>query len=189
VGSAGWFPGTARWAESEFFRVEITAVEPVTRSGSGCTTGRPHGGRDHVRPGKRSTRLANRAVAALLRSPGHRVLSGSVALARYRGRRTGREVTLPVQYVRRGDHVLIVPGHPETKTWWRNFEDGTRPIDLLIQGRWVPMTAQVVRGNGQRREITPLLTAYATRFPGATRQWRRDAAQPSVVLDCRPLAG
>ena len=33
-GRAGWFYGTGRWAEGEFFRYQLTSVELLTRSGS-----------------------------------------------------------------------------------------------------------------------------------------------------------
>ena len=44
--------------------------------------------------------FANACVSMLLRSPFHRLLSGSTDLIRYRGRRTGREVTLATQHDR-----------------------------------------------------------------------------------------
>ena len=66
--------------------------------------------------------LANSVVGGVLRSPAHRLLSGSTALLTYEGRRTGRRIVLPTQYARHGDEVVILVGRPETKQWWRNFE-------------------------------------------------------------------
>jgi hypothetical protein len=44
-------------------------------------------------------------VAAVLRSPVHPLLSGSTDRIRYRARQSGKEVTTPTQYARRGDEV------------------------------------------------------------------------------------
>jgi hypothetical protein len=82
--------------------------------------------------------FGNACVSTLLRSPFHRLLSGSTDLIRYRGRRTGREITMPTQYAECGSDVVILAGRPETKTWWKNFRT-ERDLDLLIRGRWSPM--------------------------------------------------
>jgi len=65
--------------------------------------------------------FANACAATLLRSPFHRLLSGSTDLIRYRGRRTGREITMPTQYAECGPDIVILVGQPDTKTWWQNF--------------------------------------------------------------------
>jgi hypothetical protein len=65
--------------------------------------------------------VGNAFVSTLLRSPFHRLLSGSTDLIRYRGRRTGREITMPTQYAEHGSDILILVGRPDTKTWWQNF--------------------------------------------------------------------
>jgi hypothetical protein len=75
--------------------------------------------------------IGNACVSALLRSPFHRLLSGSTDLIRYRGCRTGREITTPTQYAERGSDVVILVARPDTKTWWKNFRterDLTRTI-------------------------------------------------------------
>lgn len=106
--------------------------------------------------------IANSVVSRLLRSPVHRVLSGSTALIRYTGRRSGRQHTTPTQYARQGDDVIILAGRPESKTWWRNFRtDGD--IEVLLRRRWVPMTARAVVGDEDAHAIAP----PARRLPGA----------------------
>jgi hypothetical protein len=77
--------------------------------------------------------FANACVSTRLRSPLHRLLSGSTDLIRYRGRRTGRQVTLPTQYAEWGSGVVILAGRPDTKTWWQNFRTA-RDLDVLIRG-------------------------------------------------------
>ena len=132
-------------------------------------------------------KFGNACVSALLRSPFHRLLSGSTDLIRYRGRLTGREITMPTQYAERGDDVVILVGRPDTKTWWQNFRT-ERDLDLLIRGRWSPMTARAVVGADEAAEIGPLLDAYLTRLPHARlgEGTPGDRARRAVVVRCRP---
>jgi hypothetical protein len=71
-------------------------------------------------------RTGNRAVAALLRSPLHPVVSRQLALITVTGRRTGREYTFPIGYRRHGERVTIPVGWPGRKLWWRNLREGAR---------------------------------------------------------------
>lgn len=68
----------------------------------------------------------NRAVAFLLRSPLHPIVSRHLALITVTGRRSGREYTFPVGYRRSGDRVTIAVGWPERKRWWRNLRPGAQ---------------------------------------------------------------
>ena len=133
--------------------------------------------------------FGNACVSTLLRSPFHRLLSGSTDLIRYRGRRTGRRITTPTQYAECGSDVVILVARPDTKTWWKNFRT-ERDLDLLIRGRWSPMTACAVVGADGTTEIGPLLDAYLTRFPRAHLTLGEgtpdDRAKRAVVVRCQP---
>jgi len=77
----------------------------------------------------------NPVVRALLRSPAHRLLSGKLLLLTYTGRRSGAQHTIPVQYVRDGEALLVTVGWPERKLWWRSLrEPGTR-VGVTLAGR------------------------------------------------------
>lgn len=134
-------------------------------------------------------KIANAVVGGLLRSPLHRLLSGSTDLVRYTGRRSGRRVTTPTQYARRGDDVIILVGDPEAKTWWRNFET-IHDIDVLLQRRWIPMAARAVVGADEPKTIAPLLEVYLQRFPSAARTLGNgsdeDRFRRAVIVWCRP---
>src|SRR5262245_26793300 len=69
-------------------------------------------------------KFANPFVKLILRSPLHGLMSAAVLLVSYRGRKSGKKYTLPVQYVQDGNNIYIVPGYPEKKTWWHNLEGG-----------------------------------------------------------------
>jgi deazaflavin-dependent oxidoreductase (nitroreductase family) len=129
--------------------------------------------------------ITNSLVAAVLRSPLHRLLSGSTALIRYTGRRSGREFVTPVQFARAGEELVILVGRPGDKTWWHNFEE-ERSVDILLARRWIPMSGKTVDRGDPPGEIDPLIAAYLTRFPRAARITGDGSPdQPVVVVHCR----
>ena len=136
---------------------------------------------------RRTVTFSNACVSLLLRSPMHRLLSGSTDLIRYRGRRTDREITIPTQYAELGEEIVILVGRPDSKTWWKNFRSD-RDVDLLVRGRWRPMTARAVIGAVEPAETGRLLDAYLARFPRAARRIGEgpDARADAVVVRCTP---
>jgi len=88
--------------------------------------------------------LVNPFVRFILRSPFHRLFSGSIMLITYQGRKSGKAYTLPVQYARTGNTLNIVPGAAETKTWWRNLRGGAP-----VRYRWTYLlTVSLALGSG-----------------------------------------
>lgn len=87
--------------------------------------------------------LVNRVVLALVdrqRLGLHRRLVG----LRIRGRRSGRVLTFPVQYAVSGDDLVVAPGHADHKTWWRNLRPPGTQVEVLLDGRWVVASAELV---------------------------------------------
>lgn len=115
----------------------------------------------------------NRVVLAILRSPAHRLLSGFAVELRYRGRRSGREFALPVQYAKVHGKLVVRPQKPDQSSWWRNFGD-PRPVTVLIAGRERRGSAQVLESG--EPEWEPFHQAYVARWRGA--EYRR----PLVVI-------
>jgi hypothetical protein len=84
----------------------------------------------------RAAPLVNAPVAAMTRSPLFGKFVGrAFAIVTYTGQRSGRTVSLPVGYRRRGDDVEITVPMPHAKTWWRNFLGDGNPISLTLDGR------------------------------------------------------
>jgi hypothetical protein len=79
-------------------------------------------------------RLVNPVVRLLLRSLLHPMLSRSLMILSYQGRKTGRWRSLPCMYARDGQDLYVVPGQPGRKVWWRNLRQPT-PVRLRLQGR------------------------------------------------------
>lgn len=133
--------------------------------------------------------VANRFTALVLSSPAHRLLSGSTDLVRYVGRRSGRTITTPTQYVAVDDGYVILVAHPDTKAWWRNFTAGG-DAELLLAGVWLPVRARAVRGADEPDVVGPLLDRYLERFPRAASVLgsddRADRVRAAVVVHCTP---
>jgi hypothetical protein len=88
------------------------------------------------------TRL-NPAIAWVLRSPLHPLLSWGLMLVTVSGRRTGRVYTIPVGYQRDGDALTVLVSKPSRKQWWRNYRE-RRPIEVHVRGRRLAAHALVV---------------------------------------------
>jgi hypothetical protein len=60
--------------------------------------------------------MMNRLVEWILHSWLSGLLDRSVMLISIKGRRTGREYTLPVNYAEDGGEIWVIAGNPEGKT-------------------------------------------------------------------------
>lgn len=104
----------------------------------------------------------NPLVKLILRSPLAFVLSGSVLLLTFIGRRSGRSFTTPVAYVRRGNRILVGVAAPETKKWWRNYKEPGE-VMLRIGKRDLTGRAEAITDSDLPRLIS-LLEIIAARF-------------------------
>ena len=75
-------------------------------------------------------KIANPIVKALLRSPLHRIASGSLTLLHFTGRKSGRRYTTPLSYVRKRDTVWLLSAH--STRWWMNLRGGDASVALEI---------------------------------------------------------
>lgn len=113
-------------------------------------------------PPLRLLRVANPFAGAVLRSPAHPLLSGSLVLLEYEGRRSGRRFRIPVMATVEGPRVIALAARPAAKQWWRTFRRPTT-VRLLVRGSWRTVTGHVLAG-AERRAA---LRAYLERFPRA----------------------
>jgi deazaflavin-dependent oxidoreductase (nitroreductase family) len=74
--------------------------------------------------------IVNRGMKLVLRSPAHGMVSKTVLLITFTGRKSGKIYTTPVDYSQDGDQVTIFT-HAE---WWKNLRNGA-PVRLRIRGR------------------------------------------------------
>jgi deazaflavin-dependent oxidoreductase (nitroreductase family) len=111
--------------------------------------------------------VQNAVVRGLLRSPLHQLLSGSVLLLTYTGRRTGKTFTIPILYAEDGPRLIVYAGHSEKKEWWRNLRTEAE-VRVRVRGADLTGMARVVR------EDTTARTRYVVRFPRAASALEHD---------------
>ena len=95
----------------------------------------------------------------LLRSPLHGLVSNSTMLITVTGCKSGKEFTLPTNYVDMGEHLLTVSF--KRRTWWRNLRGGA-PVMLQLLGRNVKATSITVEDDEGEVEQ---LGAYFKKVP------------------------
>lgn len=104
----------------------------------------------------------NRAVLGVLASPAHRLLDRSLVGLRVRGAVTGTPFELPVTYATDPAGVVVVPGRPATKRWWRNLRSPA-PLDVLQRGSWRPAVGTVLLPGEEGHHDA--LATYRRRWP------------------------
>ena len=91
-------------------------------------------------------RLVNRFLRWLLTSPVHWPWSRWFAVLSWTGRKSGRNYSTPVSYVREGGTAYVTTGDK----WWQNVIDGA-PVTMRIAGRSYSATAVAVTDEEQSR--------------------------------------
>ncbi|MBN2084325.1 MAG: nitroreductase family deazaflavin-dependent oxidoreductase [Anaerolineales bacterium] len=109
--------------------------------------------------------IGNTFIAALLRSPLHKLLGESFGLITVTGRKTGRRISTPINAVRMGEGFAVVSYR--RRTWWRNLAGG-RTGALRVGGKTIPVTGRVVEDPAEvrngLREYFKIYPAYAKYF-------------------------
>lgn len=115
--------------------------------------------------------VINPVMRFLLRSPLHPILSKSIMVVTFWGRKSGRQFSTPVRYLRDGD---VVRCYSSTETqWWRNLRHGAR-ARLLCAGQEHDYVTQVIENDPEA--IRAALLHYFSHFP-------QDAAYHEVKLN------
>ena len=122
--------------------------------------------------------VINPIMRALLRSPIHFIMSGSLMLITFTGRQSGRRFTTPVRYVRVDGAVRCFTA--AKNRWWRNLRGGAT-VSLLIAGKEARYQAVAIDNDPPR--IRAALQHYLDLFPA-------DAAYHEIRLnrDRTPVA-
>lgn len=109
-------------------------------------------------------KIANPFVKLILRSPLHAWMSAALLLITYRGRKSGKEFTLPVQYVQDGNHIYILPGYAEKKTWWRNLKGGA-DVQVTLKGQTRSGVGILLEREADAEEILKGFGLYMRQIP------------------------
>ena len=111
----------------------------------------------------------NNAMRFVLRSPLHVIVSKTILLITFSGRKSGKTYTTPVSYSQDGDQVYIFT-HAD---WWKNLRSGA-PVVLRIRGREYQGVAEPVAEDKQ---------AVAAGLSAHLRKVQSDARYYSVTFD------
>jgi len=143
------------------------------------------------------SRFGDFFVKALLNSPLHPILGGSIAVITVHGRKTGRAYSTPVNVVREGDAFTVVSRR--SRTWWRNLRGGAA-AELRVSGKRLTTQGEVIEGYG---EVANGLSGYFQRNPRYAKYFQvnlTEAGQPErqdvervarerVMILLRPVPG
>lgn len=111
----------------------------------------------------------NRIMTWVLRSPLHRVVSGSILTLTFTGRKSGKVYTTPLSYTRQGEQIIVFTH----SGWWKNLQGGA-PVTVRVQGQAVHGQAEALAGDPAT--ILPYLRTHLT-------QLTRDLRYYDVKLD------
>jgi deazaflavin-dependent oxidoreductase (nitroreductase family) len=106
----------------------------------------------------------NSAMKFMLRSPVHGMVSKTVLLISFTGRKSGKIYTTPVSYSQQGDQVSIFTH----ANWWKNLRNSPEVL-LRIQGRELQGLAEPVAGDKQA--IAAGLSAHLRVVPSDARYY------------------
>lgn len=101
----------------------------------------------------------NPMMRILLSSPFHFVMSGGVMLIKYRGRRTGKQYSVPVRYVEEDEVVRCFTSRENG--WWHNLKDDAT-VTLRIRGENRVYRTTVI---GDESTVRLALERYLQRYP------------------------
>jgi hypothetical protein len=105
----------------------------------------------------------NTPVIWILKSPLHRLASGSILLITYTGRKSGKTYTVPVNYMRQANELLVTS--KRERTWWRSLLGGA-PVHIRLVGKDYPGTGLAVT---EPTEVLKYLEDYLRQSPQTAR--------------------
>ncbi len=104
----------------------------------------------------RVLRRLNPLIAAVLRSPLHRLASRDLLLLTYVGAKTGRSRSVPLSYVTVGGRLYLCT---RSSRWWRNLRNG-KPVTIALRGQSVATAPTIVDAGSS--EALDALRAFLT---------------------------
>lgn len=108
--------------------------------------------------------IVNRGMKFILRSPLHGMVSKTILLITFTGRKSGKTYTTPVSYSQFDDEVYIFTH----ANWWKNLYGGA-PVSLHIRGREFQGVGETIAGDKQA--VAAGLTAHLRKVPGDARYY------------------
>jgi deazaflavin-dependent oxidoreductase (nitroreductase family) len=103
--------------------------------------------------------IVNFVVRILLKSPLHFLMSDSVLLIEYTGRKSGNMYSTPVRYIRVGSRIRCITS--EEVQWWRNVK-AAPAVSLVVCRSVASYNAHVLERDPTRTQqlLSKFLSAY-----------------------------
>lgn len=126
----------------------------------------------------------NPVMTWLLKSPLHGMISKGVMLVSITGRKSGRIISTPTNYLRDGNTLWVISWRE--RMWWRNLRGGAQ-VRVLLAGKSVEGCGQVIE---EERAVAQSLFDYYQKIPQVAKyvQIGLDAAGLPVSADCERAA-
>ena len=120
----------------------------------------------------------------LLQSPLHGFVSKSIMLVTVTGRKSGKTISTPTNYLRNGDSLWVISWRD--RRWWRNLRGGAN-VRVLLAGKSVEGRGQVIE---EEKAVAQNLFDYYRKVPQNAKyvQIGLDAAGLPISADCEHAA-
>ena len=120
----------------------------------------------------------------LLKSPLHGMISKGVMLVTVTGRKSGRAISTPTNYLRDGNTLWVISWRE--RTWWRNLRGGAN-VRVLLAGKGLEGRGEVIE---DEEKVAQSLFEYYRRVPKVARYVGigLDAAGLPLSVDCEHAA-
>lgn len=122
----------------------------------------------------------NSMVVWLLKSPLHRFISKNVMLTTVTGRKSGKQISTPTNYLRDTNTLWVISWRD--RNWWKNLRGGAK-AQVLLAGQTLEGRGQVIE---EQKTVAQSLFEYYSKLPRAAKyvQIGLDAAGKPSVADC-----
>lgn len=126
----------------------------------------------------------NPMMVWLLKSPLHGFISKGVMLVSVTGRKSGKTISTPTNYLREGNTLWVVSWRD--RKWWRNLRGGTK-VQILLAGKSVEGHGQLIE---EQKAVAQSLFEYYRKAPQLAKyvQIGLDTAALPVSADCERAA-
>jgi hypothetical protein len=136
------------------------------------------------RSGGEATMWFNPVIIWLLKSPLHGLISKGVMLVSVTGRKSGKSISTPTNYLRERNTLWVISWRD--RKWWRNLRGGA-PIRLLLEGKCAEGCGHVIE---EEQAVARSLFDYYQRVPKSAKYVGigLDTAGLPVLADCKHAA-
>ena len=108
-------------------------------------------------------KVYNSFSSRILRSSFNGIMSGSTLLITVTGRKTGKKISTPVNYVSAGNEIIITSD--QQKNWWHNLREN-KSVTILLKNQEFNTEARLVESGD---ELLLYLEKYFTGLPSAAK--------------------